>query len=137
MGTRRRNDTRLSVRVTTGDWAVWYACSIHLEKPLSAIIRDAIDEYIADPPQYMDIREVPYSFWAETAKDFKLDRSIFRESTLYNKVIVLRLPTEELRRWKLLARAYKTTVSTIIRRAVRHHLRRDEEIVRMILTPRK
>jgi hypothetical protein len=104
-----------------------------LGKPVSAIIRDAVDEYIADPPMYMDIREVPYSYWARAAKMLSLDRSDLRESTRYSKVIVLRLPTEELRRWKLVAHAFRTTVSTIIRRAVRHHLRADEAILRALL----
>ena len=118
--------------MTTDDWAVWSACSISLEKPLSAIIRDAVDEYIADPPMYADLREVPYSFWSEMAKNLKLDRSRFRKMTHLNKVIVLRLSTEDLRQWKMLARAYKKPLSVMIRRAVRHHLRGEEPFVRML-----
>ena len=132
MNTRKRNNTRLAVRVTTDDWAVWYACSISLEKPVSAIIRDAVDEYIADPPMYLDFREVPYRNLRGLAKVAKLDRALVREMTLLNKVIVLRLSTEELRRWKMLARAYRKPLSVMIRRAVRHYLRNDEPIVRMI-----
>ena len=132
MSTRRRNNTRLAVRVTTDDWAVWYACSIFLEKPLSAIIHDAVAEYIADPPLKPDIREVPYSFWRGFAKDLNRDRAPFRKMTLLNKVIVLRLSTEDLRQWKMLARAYKKPLSVMIRRAVRHHLRDAEPCARML-----
>ena len=136
MGTRRRNNTRLAVRVTTDDWAVWYACSIYLEKPLSAIIRDAIEEYIADPPTYVDLREFPFGAVASMADRFGL-RSALRESTRLNKVIVLRLSTEDLRQWKLLAHAYKKPLSVMIRRAVRHHLRHYEPIIRSIVSEGK
>ena len=59
-------------------------------------------------------------------------RSALRESTHLNKVIVLRLSTEDLRRWKMLARAYKKPLSVMIRRAVRHYLREEEPFVRML-----
>lgn len=141
MSTRRRNNTRLAVRVTTDDWAVWYACSFYLEKPVSAIIRDAVDEYIADPPMYLDPREISYSFWRDFAKDsnldLDLDRSLLREMTRLNKVIVFRLSTEDLRRWKMLARAFKKPLSVMIRRAVRHHLREHEPFVRILASGAK
>ena len=130
MSTRRRNNTRLAVRVTTDDWAVWSACSISLEKPLSAIIRDAVDEYIADPPLYPDPQEMLRGM-AKVADRVGL-LSALRESTHLNKVIVLRLSTEDLRQWKMLARAYKKPLSVMIRRAVRHHLRAEEPFVRML-----
>lgn len=86
---------------------------------------------------YLDFREVPYRNLRGLAKVAKLDRTPFREMTLLNKVIVLRLSTEDLRRWKMLARAYKKPLSVMIRRAVRHHLRNDEPIVRMIASGAK
>ena len=92
---------------------------------------------IADPPMYLDYREVPYSFWRGFAKDLKLDRAPFREMTHLNKVIVLRLSTADLRRWKMLACAYRKPLSVMIRRAVRHHLRNEEPIVRMIASGAK
>ena len=128
--TRKRNNTRLSVRVTTDDWAVWSACSISLEKPLSAIIRDAVDEYIADAPLYADPQEMLRTMTNITRIPGL--RSALRESTHLNKVIVLRLSTEDLRRWKMLARAYKKPLSIMIRRAVRHYLREEAPLVRML-----
>ena len=130
--TRKRNNTRLSVRVTTDEWAGWSACSISMEKPLSAIIRDAVAEYIADPPLEPEPREMLRRMAKPAARVGLL--SALRETNHLNKVIVLRLSTEDLRQWKMLARAFKKPLSVMIRRAVNLYLAEEEYYVRKLVS---
>ena len=103
-----------------------------MEKPLSAIIRDAVDEYIADPPLEPEPREMLRRMAKPAARVGLL--SALRETNHLNKVIVLRLSTEDLRQWKMLARAFKKPLSVMIRRAVNHYLGEEEYYVRKLVS---
>lgn len=132
MSARRRNNTRLSFRLATVEWGTLYGYAWLTEKHVSDIIRDAVDKYIADPPPGFDMREVPFSKFARVVEFLGHDRSELRENYHCRKTIVLRLPVDELRRWKIAAQQDNRTVSAMIRRAVRHRLRGYEEIVRIV-----
>ena len=133
----RPHNRRLSLRVTTADYGLWLGCAVLFEKPLSAIIRDTVNEYIANPPPHsLDLQEVPFSFWAELAESFGADRASLRRNTQLNKTIVLRLALDERRRWKTAAQRDNRTLSAMIRRAVRRRLHGYEDILRAMLSNR-
>ena len=132
MSARRPLNTRLCLRVNYRDYGTWHGIAVLWEKPLSAIIRDTVNKYIASPPPpSRELDEVPFSHWARLAEFCGHDRSELRENYHYRKTIVLRLHVDELRRWKIAAQRDNRTVSAMIRRAVRHRLGVYEEIVRI------
>ena len=117
-------DRRLSVRVTVLDLENWRFIATGLRMPLSAVIRRAVNEYVADPPPSSDLTDLKFSFLAELADlaGATIDRAELRKMTLCDKTIVLRVSVADRERWALGAQQEHCSVSAMIRRAVRRYV---------------
>ena len=141
VGTRKRHNKRLAVRVTALDLQNWRFVAADMGFTLSAMIRHAVNLYIKDPPGGDDLTDLKMGTIVKLHGKAKLDRGWLRETTLCDKTIVLRLPRTELQRWKIAAAdenrgiLYVThkgrSVSAMIRRAVRRYAWNASSIYRL------
>ena len=134
VATRKRNDKRLAIRVTALDLENWRFVAANMGFTLSAMIRHAVNQYLeTDLPaddHLTDLRMGDIVKLFNRAK-CKIDRAWLRETTRCDKTIVLRLPSTELKRWKLAADFERRSplastplgrsVSGMVRRAVRRY----------------
>ena len=126
-------DRRLSVRVTVLDLENWrFIATELLARPLSAVIRRAVNKYVADPPPSSDLVDLKFSVLAELADlaGATIDRAGLRKMTLCDKTIVLRVSRADRERWALAAQREHRSVSAMIRRAVRRYVAPFADLIR-------
>ena len=129
---RQPNDTRISLRVTAHDLTNWRTSAELIQKPLSAMIRRAVNEYVDAPPPSSDFDELPFSFLADLLGGTVDARASLRNATRCDKTIVLRVNRAVWRQWQLSARWANRSVSAMIRRAVRRHVYPFGEFIKIL-----
>ena len=102
-----RKDTRLILRVSAADLEFWRYIVEQIEfRSLSAMIREVVNRYVADPPPSLDVREMV---------------EVFAERSQYDKTIFLRVSATDRQRWTRVAQQSGRSLSGMIRRAVNRH----------------
>ena len=109
-------DTRLILRVSAADLEFWRYIVEQVEfRSLSAMIRDVVNRYVADPPPSLDVREMA---------------EVFAERSHYDKTIFLRVSATDRQRWTRVAQQSGDSLSGMIRRAVKRHAWFHMDIIR-------